>query len=188
MPGAHSSVDQSDSANTVVTHKYGHDAGHMSRAFTNTAQGVGLVYIDVRGVAHRALLKQAGKAAIKGRMADGREVILAPEDEMKKVEKDLEAMEAEEGGRASGKPSPVPSPRRSPMPGSSPSLAPDFDAAKAQWQAEGTTVGGAEYGSSDAASTPSRSRLGPEAQRTPSRGWDPKTGSGLGAAYRGRYD
>jgi spartin len=40
-----------------------------------SVQNVGVVYIDVRGIARRALLKRAGKAVVKARMG-GRDVIL----------------------------------------------------------------------------------------------------------------
>lgn len=39
---------------------------------TGTVKNVGLVYIDVRGVGRRAVLKRAGKEFIKGRVKPGK--------------------------------------------------------------------------------------------------------------------
>lgn len=68
------------STNTVVGHKYGEEAKLLTNEITSAGQNVALVYVDARGVAHRALLarvgKGVGKGALKARMKDGREVIL----------------------------------------------------------------------------------------------------------------
>lgn len=57
--------------------RYGQDMGDASRIGGQLAQNVALVYIDIRGVGRRALLKRAGKAVVRARMG-GRDVILGP--------------------------------------------------------------------------------------------------------------
>lgn len=42
--------------------------GDATRTVGNSARNVGLVYIDVRGVGRRALLKKAGKRYIKAKL------------------------------------------------------------------------------------------------------------------------
>ncbi|KAJ7118870.1 hypothetical protein C8R44DRAFT_878405 [Mycena epipterygia] len=54
----------------VVGHKYGAEAGESSVLMAGTARNVALVYIDMRGIGRRALLKRVGKEFVKGRVAD----------------------------------------------------------------------------------------------------------------------
>ncbi|KAJ7144893.1 hypothetical protein C8R43DRAFT_1070394 [Mycena crocata] len=58
---------------TVIGHKYGPEAGESSIMMAGTARNVALVYIDMRGVGRRALLRRAGKEFVKGRIQDVRE-------------------------------------------------------------------------------------------------------------------
>jgi len=51
--------------NAVVGHKYGADAAQSTSMLTDTAKNVGLVYIDMRGIGRRALIKRVGKAYVK---------------------------------------------------------------------------------------------------------------------------
>ncbi|KAF8505096.1 senescence-associated protein-domain-containing protein [Gautieria morchelliformis] len=67
-----------DAVSASLAHKYGQDAGEASRIAGQSVRNVGLVYIDVRGIARRALLKKAGLAVVKARMG-GRDVILGPQ-------------------------------------------------------------------------------------------------------------
>lgn len=53
----------------VMHHKYGEEAAQSSLLMANTARNVGLVYVDVRGVGRRALLKRAGKNFVKARFS-----------------------------------------------------------------------------------------------------------------------
>ncbi|KAF7353750.1 Senescence domain-containing protein [Mycena venus] len=53
----------------VVGHKYGAEAAESSLLMAGTAQNLALVYIDLRGIGRRALLRRAGKEFIKGRIA-----------------------------------------------------------------------------------------------------------------------
>jgi hypothetical protein len=64
------------STNTVVGHKWGDEARDLTDTITGAGANVVLVYVDARGVMHRALLKRVGKGALKARMQDGREVVL----------------------------------------------------------------------------------------------------------------
>ncbi|KAJ7348985.1 hypothetical protein DFH08DRAFT_697168 [Mycena albidolilacea] len=54
---------------TVVGHKYGPEAAESSLLMAGTAQNLTLVYIDMRGIGRRALLRRAGKEFVKGRMS-----------------------------------------------------------------------------------------------------------------------
>jgi len=64
------------STNTVVGHRFGDEARDLTDTITAAGSNVVLVYVDARGVMHRALLKRVGKGALKARMQDGREVVL----------------------------------------------------------------------------------------------------------------
>lgn len=68
-----------DTATSVVTHAYGPEAGQIAQRANHSVRNVSLVYIDARGVTRRAILRSVGKAAIRGRMDDGREVVLGPD-------------------------------------------------------------------------------------------------------------
>ncbi|KAF9008983.1 hypothetical protein BDQ17DRAFT_1349310 [Cyathus striatus] len=53
----------------VMGHKYGPDAAHSSLLMAGTARNVGLVYVDMRGIGRRALLKRAGRTWVKARIS-----------------------------------------------------------------------------------------------------------------------
>ncbi|KAG6845211.1 hypothetical protein H0H87_012538 [Tephrocybe sp. NHM501043] len=57
------------SISSIVGHKYGPEAAETSQLLTGTARNVGLVYVDMRGIGRRALLKSAGKQFIRGRLS-----------------------------------------------------------------------------------------------------------------------
>ncbi|KAF8589672.1 hypothetical protein K439DRAFT_1332067 [Ramaria rubella] len=61
-----------------LTHRYGSDVGDASLMAGGSVRNVGLVYIDVRGVGRRALLRKAGKAVVRARMG-GKEVVFGPQ-------------------------------------------------------------------------------------------------------------
>lgn len=65
---------------TVVGHKWGPDAGEVSRGLSSGVKNVGLVYIDVTGVSRRAVLKSAVKGMVVGRVAGGGQVIVGGGD------------------------------------------------------------------------------------------------------------
>ncbi|KAI0324694.1 hypothetical protein GY45DRAFT_342417 [Cubamyces sp. BRFM 1775] len=56
----------------VVGHKYGAGAGRTTELATHTARNVTLVYIDMQGLARRALIKKAGKEWVKARLGGRR--------------------------------------------------------------------------------------------------------------------
>ncbi|KAF8881931.1 hypothetical protein CPB84DRAFT_1838237 [Gymnopilus junonius] len=60
----------SEQVGRVVQHKYGSEAAQTSMLMTGTARNVGLVYIDMRGIGRRALLRRAGKEFVKARFTN----------------------------------------------------------------------------------------------------------------------
>lgn len=61
----------STATTTVVGHKWGAEAGEVSRSLSGGVKNVGLVYIDVTGVSRRAILKSAVKGMVVGKVAGG---------------------------------------------------------------------------------------------------------------------
>lgn len=61
----------STAATTVVEHKWGEQAGDVSRSLGGGVKNVGLVYIDVTGVSRRAIIKSVAKGMVIGRVANG---------------------------------------------------------------------------------------------------------------------
>lgn len=66
----------SESTTHVVTHKWGNEAGELSKHLGGSAKNVGLVYIDVTGVSRRALIKAVGKGMVIGKVKGGGEIIV----------------------------------------------------------------------------------------------------------------
>lgn len=65
-------LENSSNATTkVVEHRWGPDAGDVSRSLGGGVKNVGLVYIDVTGVSRRAILKSVAKGMVVGRVANG---------------------------------------------------------------------------------------------------------------------
>lgn len=65
-------LENSSNATTrVVEHRWGPEAGDVSRSLGGGVKNVGLVYIDVTGVSRRAILKSVAKGMVVGRVADG---------------------------------------------------------------------------------------------------------------------
>jgi len=52
----------------VVGHKYGEEAAQSSLLMAGTARNVGLVYVDMRGIGRRALLKRTARTFVKSRV------------------------------------------------------------------------------------------------------------------------
>ncbi|KAI1265565.1 Spc98 family-domain-containing protein [Xylariaceae sp. FL1019] len=61
----------SSSATTVVTHRWGAEAGELSKHLGSSVKSVGLVYIDVTGVSRRAVIKAVGKGMVVGKVNIG---------------------------------------------------------------------------------------------------------------------
>lgn len=70
----------STSATTVVHHKWGPEAGEVSKNVGSGVKNVGLVYIDVTGVSRRALIKSVAKGMIVGKAPDGRDLVVGGGD------------------------------------------------------------------------------------------------------------
>lgn len=58
----------STAATTVVGHRFGPEAGEISRHLTRGFKNVGLVYIDASGVSRRAVLRSVAKGMVVGRV------------------------------------------------------------------------------------------------------------------------
>ncbi|GAB0137564.1 hypothetical protein EsDP_00005824 [Epichloe bromicola] len=66
----------SSSVSQVVEHKWGPEAGEVSRNLGGGVKNVGLVYIDVTGVSRRAVLKSVAKGMVVGNVKGGGKVIV----------------------------------------------------------------------------------------------------------------
>ncbi|KAK2616842.1 hypothetical protein QQS21_000220 [Conoideocrella luteorostrata] len=64
------------SMSQVVEHKWGPEAGEVSRNLGGGVKNVGLVYIDVTGVSRRAILKSVAKGMVVGNVKGGGKVIV----------------------------------------------------------------------------------------------------------------
>ncbi|RYP03775.1 hypothetical protein DL764_004887 [Monosporascus ibericus] len=63
-------------ANTMVTHRWGDEAGELSKHLSGGVKNVGLVYIDVTGVSRRAVIKAVGKGMVIGKVKGGGEIVV----------------------------------------------------------------------------------------------------------------
>lgn len=70
----------SQAASTVISHRYGAEAGTVATNLTGGIKNVGLVYIDATGVSRRAMLKSVAKGMVVGRMRDGQQVVVGTGD------------------------------------------------------------------------------------------------------------
>ncbi|KAK4192420.1 Spc97 Spc98 family [Podospora australis] len=70
----------SNAATTVVEHKWGPEAGDVSRSIGGGVKNVGLVYIDVTGVSRRAVIKSVAKGMVVGKTVKGEHVIVGGGD------------------------------------------------------------------------------------------------------------
>ncbi|KAI9152078.1 Gamma-tubulin complex component 4 [Paramyrothecium foliicola] len=66
----------SSSMTTVVGHRWGPEAGEVSRHLGGGVKNVGLVYIDVTGVSRRAILKSVAKGMVVGHVKGGGQVVV----------------------------------------------------------------------------------------------------------------
>lgn len=73
-------VSGSAAATSVVGHRYGADAGAATDELVSGIKNVGIVYIDVTGVTHKALMKSVAKGMVVGKMANGDSVIVGGAD------------------------------------------------------------------------------------------------------------
>lgn len=63
----------------MIRHKYGPEAGHATALLGGSVRNVAVVYIDVRGVGRKALLKGTAKGFVKARLKNGEEIRLQGE-------------------------------------------------------------------------------------------------------------
>ncbi|TGO06875.1 hypothetical protein BTUL_0423g00010 [Botrytis tulipae] len=70
----------STAATTVVEHKYGPEAGNISRNIGGGVMNVGLVYIDATGVSRRAIVKSVAKGMVVGKVRGGGDLIVGGGD------------------------------------------------------------------------------------------------------------
>lgn len=67
-------------ASTMISHRYGGEAGSVAANLTGGVKNVGLVYIDASGVSRKAVLKSVAKGMVVGRMKDGQQVVVGAGD------------------------------------------------------------------------------------------------------------
>lgn len=70
----------STAATTVVQHRYGDEAGNISRNIGNGVRNVGLVYIDAAGVSRKAIVKSVAKGMVVGKVRGGGDLIVGGGD------------------------------------------------------------------------------------------------------------
>jgi len=61
----------SSSATTIVTHKWGDEAGELTKHLGGSVKSVALVYVDVTGVSRKAIIKAVGKGMVVGKVNIG---------------------------------------------------------------------------------------------------------------------
>lgn len=70
----------STATTTVVGHKYGPEAGEISKSITGGFKNVGLVYIDATGVSRRAIVKSVAKGMVVGKVKGKGDLIVGGGD------------------------------------------------------------------------------------------------------------
>ena len=70
----------STAATTVVGHRFGPEAGDISRSLGGGFKNVGLVYIDAAGVSRRAIVKSVAKGMVVGKVKGGGDLIVGGGD------------------------------------------------------------------------------------------------------------
>lgn len=89
----------STAATTVVSHKYGTEAGEISKSIGGGVKNVGLVYIDAAGVSRKAIVKSVAKGMVVGKMRGGGDLVVGGGDGGVMPEKAVAALAS---GSASG--------------------------------------------------------------------------------------
>lgn len=70
----------SNAATTFVGHKWGPEAGAISKSIGGGFKNVGLVYIDATGVSRKAIIKSVAKGMVVGKFRDGRDLVVGGGD------------------------------------------------------------------------------------------------------------
>lgn len=78
--GRHLLASTSTAATTVVGHKWGAEAGEISKSLGGGFKNVGLVYIDAAGVSRRAIVKSVAKGMVVGKVRGGGDLIVGGGD------------------------------------------------------------------------------------------------------------
>ncbi|KAF4583223.1 SPG20 protein [Ophiocordyceps camponoti-floridani] len=68
------------SVTTVVEHRWGEEAGDVSRSLGGGVKNVALVYIDVSGVSRKGVLKRVAKGMVVGKVRGGGQVVVGGGD------------------------------------------------------------------------------------------------------------
>ncbi|KAI1503835.1 senescence-associated protein-domain-containing protein [Biscogniauxia marginata] len=66
----------SSSATNMVTHRWGDEAGELSKHLGGSVKNVGLVYIDVTGVSRKAVIKAVGRGMVVGKVKGGGQIVV----------------------------------------------------------------------------------------------------------------
>lgn len=70
----------STAASTVVGHRYGSEAGDLTKHLGGGMKNVGLVYIDATGVSRRAIIKSVAKGMVVGKVRGGGDLVVGGGD------------------------------------------------------------------------------------------------------------
>ena len=91
----------SAATSTVVSHRYGPEAGKVAGDLAGGVKNVGLVYVDATGVSRKAVLKSVAKGMVVGRMPDGGQLMVGEGDGGQLPQ---DAGPSKKGGTVSSKP------------------------------------------------------------------------------------
>ncbi|TQS34432.1 hypothetical protein Golomagni_05186 [Golovinomyces magnicellulatus] len=69
----------STAVSTVVSHRYGPEAGEISKNLGGGVRNVGLVYIDASGISRRAIIKSLVKGMVVGKLPNGENLVVGSE-------------------------------------------------------------------------------------------------------------
>ncbi|KAL2761224.1 hypothetical protein ACRALDRAFT_2039670 [Sodiomyces alcalophilus JCM 7366] len=87
LAGRHLLGGTTASVSQMIEHRWGPEAGQVSRSIGGGLKNVGLVYIDVTGVSRRAVLKSVAKGMVVGKVANGGHIIVGAGDALRHREK-----------------------------------------------------------------------------------------------------
>jgi spartin len=74
-------VSTTSAASRVIAHRYGDEAGEISKSIGGNVRNVALVYIDVTGVSRKAIVKSVAKGMVVGKVGDGDLVVPGTSDD-----------------------------------------------------------------------------------------------------------
>lgn len=88
----------STAATTVVSHKYGPQAGEVAGQIAGGVTNVALVYVDVTGVTRRAIIKSVAKGMVVGKVRGGGNVVVGGGDGGSIPEADIQRAGGKDAG------------------------------------------------------------------------------------------